>query len=107
VPDITSCCIYTDDVQLAMEMNMSENIEQESLSVGEAAKELWDKFSTSQKITVVREEQIAADKLRREIFAAIQDIRRMEVERVEKDVKWTEAAKRSVKQFFKLIGWID
>jgi len=73
---------------------------------------LWNRaenpnLTTSQKIQAVSPEAAERYRQERENGKAIQEIRQMLLEDRQKRGKVTDAAKRSTKQFLKLIGWLD
>jgi len=94
---------------------MAERIttDDDPLSIAGAIAELWDRaksnpsFTTSEKLQAIDPEMAKAYRLQKEIRDAVKQIQaNMEKEQQERS-KVKEAGKRSVKQFLKLIGWLD
>jgi predicted nucleic acid-binding Zn-ribbon protein len=86
-------------------MRDNELTDNEVLGIGEAAREIAQ--TTSQRIKAIYDEMYEAKKERRNLEARVQHIAEVIDARNGEQKKIQEAGKRSVKQFLKLIGWLD
>lgn len=86
-------------------MNDNELTDTEVLGIGEAAREIAQ--TTSQRIKAIYDEVYEAKKDRQKLEARVKHIAEVIDARDDEKKKVQEAGKRSVKQFLKLIGWLD